>query len=205
MHRLGFSPRACGSQWQTGTCRRRENTNQKPDSGAASELTLRYGSGEILELETEMDARTQVKNFHARAWDYANQQLFEAESSNSDFKEGGNVSGADLAEAVGPSKTELQHGGHVLEEELTEWVNGQMLRSRLAKIRGRVKFTGSPKLKPGQMVTLEGMGSRFNGKAFISAVRHEISPAPGILTCSWACLQILSPNRPIFLSRRLPA
>ncbi len=147
---------------------------KKPDSGAASELTLRYGSGEILELETEMDARNQVKNFHARAWDYANQQLFEAESSSSDFSEGGNVSGSDLSDAVGPAKTELQHGGHLLEEELTEWVNGQMLRSRLAKIRGRVKFTGSPKLKPGQMVTLEGMGNRFNGKAFISAVRHEI-------------------------------
>ena len=147
---------------------------KKPDSGAEPVFQIEFGRGEVLELEAEMDARSQWKTVHARSWDYANQRLFETQADSAGFQEGGNVSGADLSDAAAPQKLELQHSGNVAEEELNEWVKGSMLRSRLAKIRGRAKFSGHPDLKPGQTVVLDGVGNRFNGKAFVSAVRHEI-------------------------------
>ena len=42
-------------------------------------------------------------------------------------------------------------------------------------MRGRVKFAGSSKAKPGTLMTLNGVGTRFSGDAFIGAVHHEIA------------------------------
>lgn len=148
---------------------------KKPKSDSAPTFQIEYGRGEIFEIEAEMDARNQWKSVKARSWDYANQQLFESETDSAPFQEGGNLSGATLADVAAPEKFEFQHSGHVLAEELDEWTKGCLLRSRLSKIRGRAKFRNHPELKPGQMVELRGMGNRFNGKAFISGVRHEIS------------------------------
>ena len=146
----------------------------KPDTSTQPVLQVAYGSS-ILEFEAEMDARHQWKNVKASSWDYANQQLFQADTSEaSGFGQHGNIAGSELAETINLSAYEMSHGGHTIEQELQDWVNGIMLRSRLAKIRGRAKFTGFAGIKPGDMVSLEGVGDRFKGKAFVTAVKHDI-------------------------------
>mgnify|MGYP003423008342 FL=1 len=146
----------------------------KPDTSADPVLQVTYGTS-ILEFEAEMDARTQWKNIKAVSWDYANQQLFEADTSEAaSFKQHGNIAGSSLAETINLSEYELHHSGHVLEQELQDWADGVMLRSRLAKIRGRARVTGFSGIKPGDMVKLEGVGDRYRGNAFVTAVKHEI-------------------------------
>ena len=146
----------------------------KPDTKAEAVLQVSYGTS-LLEFEAEMDSRLQWNNVKALSWDYANQQLFDAETSEaSSFKEHGNIAGNQLAEAVSPDELELHHSGYLLEQELHDWVNGVMLRSRLAKIRGRAKVTGYSAIKPGDMVKLAGVGDRFNGNAYVTAVRHDV-------------------------------
>jgi Rhs element Vgr protein len=49
-----------------------------------------------------------------------------------------------------------------------------MMRSRLAKIQGRVRCQGFAGIKIGQVLELSGVGNRFNGKHFVSAVRHQL-------------------------------
>ena len=146
----------------------------KPDTTTEPVLQVTYGSS-ILEFEAEMDARTQWKNVKAASWDYANQQLFEAEADEfAAFAQHGNIAGSQLAEAINLNAYEMKHSGHALEQELQDWVDGIMLRSRLAKIRGRAKFTGFAGIKPGDMVKLEGVGERFKGKAYVTAVKQEM-------------------------------
>jgi Rhs element Vgr protein len=145
----------------------------KPKTSAEPVLQVSYGSS-ILEFEAEMDARNQWKNVEAKSWDYSNQQLFSADSSSVSFSEPGNIAGSELAEAIDLPKFELHHSGHLLEQELQDWTNGIMLRSRLAKIRGRAKVTGFSGIKPGDMVKLDGVGNRFKGKAFVTAVKQEL-------------------------------
>ncbi len=41
--------------------------------------------------------------------------------------------------------------------------------------RGRVKFQGNAKVKPGQLIELEGVGARFSGKVYVSAVKHTVA------------------------------
>lgn len=136
-------------------------------------LEIKYGSS-VLAFDAEIDARNQFKSINAESWDYSNQQLFTAETSSSPFPDQGNLSAADLAKAVSPAEFEMHHSGHKLEQELQDWTDGIMLRSRLAKIRGTVKISGFAGIKPADTILLSGVGDRFNGKAFVTAVRQDI-------------------------------
>lgn len=136
-------------------------------------LQVNYGSS-VLEFEAEIDARYQFKSVNAESWDYSNQQLFKVDTSSSSFGEQGNITAEDLAEAISPDKFDMHHSGYKLEQELQDWVDGIMLRSRLAKIRGRARFSGFAGIKPTDTVLLSGVGDRFNGKAFVTAVRQDI-------------------------------
>ncbi|HEY0066193.1 MAG TPA: type VI secretion system tip protein VgrG [Flavisolibacter sp.] len=146
----------------------------KPVTTPAAVVQVTYGSS-LLEFEAEMDARTQFKSVRTRSWDYSNQQLFESDVSSVPFTEPGNLSGSTLAEAINLEQYDLHHSGHRLEQELRDWANACLLRSRLAKIRGRARILGFSGIKPGDMVQLEGVGDRFTGKAYTTAVRHDIS------------------------------
>ena len=145
----------------------------KPVIAAKEVLQVNYGSS-VLEFESEIDARYQLKNVQASSWDYSNQQLFKADTSSSSLAEPGNISGSDIADTISPDKYEMHHSGHKLEQELQDWANGLMLRSRLSKIRGRARFIGFAGIKPGDTIKISGVGDRFNGKAYVTAVRQEI-------------------------------
>jgi len=146
----------------------------KPDTKAAPALQASFGSS-IMEFEAEMDARNQWKQVKAVAWDYTNQKLFTADTEEAkDISQPGNLSGADLAATIDLNEYELHHSGYVTEQELKLWADGVMMRSRLAKIRGRVKVTGFSGIKPGDMLKLDGVGDRYNGNAFVTAVQHNI-------------------------------
>ena len=136
-------------------------------------LQVNYGSS-VLEFEAEMDARTQLKAVEAIAWNYASQDFFKADVSSSSLSEPGNVPGDDISDALSPAKYMMRHSGFKLEQELQDWADGIMMRSRLSKIKGRAKFTGFAALKPGDTVKLSGVGDRFNGKAYVTAVRHDV-------------------------------
>jgi Rhs element Vgr protein len=147
----------------------------KPNTGTEPVLQVSYGTS-VMELEAEMDARYQWKSVKAVSWDYANQQLFDAETGEaSSFTQHGNIAGSKLAEIVDLPNYQMHHSGHITEQELQAWVDGAILRSRLSKIRGRAKITGFSGIKPGDMVKLEGIGDRYKGKAFVTAVKHDIA------------------------------
>ena len=147
----------------------------KPDTSPSPVLEVTYGTS-ILEFEAEMDARYQWKNVAATSWDYTNQNLFTSETSEANtFRQHGNVSSSQLANTINLNKYSLQHSGHLQEQELKTWVDGVMMRSRLAKIRGRARVTGFGGIKTGDMLKLSGVGNRFNGNAFVTAVTQSIA------------------------------
>ncbi|HLZ86738.1 MAG TPA: type VI secretion system tip protein VgrG [Puia sp.] len=145
-----------------------------PKTSATPVLTVAFGSS-LLEFEAEMDARNQWKNVEAHSWDYHNQALFTSDSSSvAGWSEAGNIAGSTLAQAINLANYELHHSGYLTEAELKSWADGQLMRSRLAKICGRAKCNGFAGIKPGDMLTVSGVGARFNGNIFVTAVRHEV-------------------------------
>ena len=146
----------------------------KPDTSPEPALQVTYGSS-VLEFEAEMDARNQFKDVKASSWDFANQQLFEADVSEADsFVQTGNIPGRELANVASPEQYQMHHSGRLSEQELQDWAEGAMLRSRMAKIRGQAKVTGFAGIKPGDMLKVDGVGDRFNGKAFVTAVKQDV-------------------------------
>jgi Rhs element Vgr protein len=163
---------------------------KKPNTSEAPALSLTYGST-IFEFEAEIDARTQWKSVKSRAWDYTNQAIVEAEKNSSSVQELGNISGSTIAESTSPQYLEMMHSGKVQQEELQALSDALIQRSRLSKVRGRVKFLGVSIVKVGKIIELHGVGDRFNGKAFVTGVYHEVEAGTWFTHCQFG----LSPER----------
>jgi len=148
-------------------------TVQKPDVSQEAVETVTYGAT-LFDFDAEIDARNQFQKVTSYGWNASGQELLEAEADDPGVTLSGNLSAGDLAEIIGMENLELKNGGGD-SAALQEWANAKNLFNQLAKVRGRVKFQGIPAVKPNTTLTLEGVGDRFNGKVFISAVRHQVA------------------------------
>ncbi len=150
-------------------------TVKAPSISGEPILNLHYGHN-IFEFEAEMDARDQYTATKATSWDFVNQEVIESEGADPGLEEQGNISANDLADVIGLSEWSMQHSGHIPDQEMQAWTDSKLLRSRLAKIRGKVKIIGFSDVKPGDTISLGGFGERFNGNAFVSAIFHDLAP-----------------------------
>lgn len=147
---------------------------KKPDIAQESVETVAFGAT-MLDFDAEMDARDQVSKVSSYAWNHADQELLEIEANDPAISLNGNLSPSDLAETIGLDNLQLRHGGAISDVELQDWADAKLFFQQLAKIRGRVKFQGISAVKPGVVLKLEGVGDRFNGNVYVTAVRHEIA------------------------------
>ena len=146
-----------------------------PDLGQSPKLTLSYGQN-IIEFNTEIDARDQFQGMESTAWDFTRQEVISSEAADPGIPEQGNITNNDLASVAGVENAPFIHGGRVDSEELQSWADARFLRSKLSKIKGRLRIIGFNEIKPGDIVELEGMGDRFNGTAFVSSVGQSYGP-----------------------------
>jgi Rhs element Vgr protein len=149
-------------------------TIKKPDVTSESVETVTFGAT-MLDFDAEIDARTQFSKVSSYSWSYTNQELVEIEATDPSISLNGNLTPSDLTGTIELENLELRHGGNITEVELQDWADAKLLFQQLSKVRGRVKFQGIPAVKPNTIITLEGVGDRFNGKAYITGVFHQIS------------------------------
>nr|WP_294859419.1 type VI secretion system tip protein VgrG [uncultured Fluviicola sp.] len=146
----------------------------KPNPGQDPIETVAYGLS-IMEFDAEIDARNQFSKVTAYSWNQADQEISKIEANNSPVKTNGNLDSAQLAKVIGLKDLELKSGGNMNESEAQDWANSKMVFQQMAKVRGRVRFQGIDKVKPGTVLKLEGISDRFNGNIFISGVQHNIT------------------------------
>lgn len=152
---------------------------KKPTVSGAADLSLLHGAT-IIELDAEMDSRNQYKSVKSKSWDMANQEVAESDAAApTDLEEQGVLQASDLADVTSPDDLILNHGGAISADERQGWADAYLLKSRLSKVRGRVKFQGIATLNPGDVLELNGLGARFNGKAFVSGVRQDYTLSDG--------------------------
>ncbi len=154
-----------------------------PDTSSSPVLTLTFGES-ILDFRGGMDAATQyaADAIQSIAWDPATQALATASGPSAAVDTPGNISSQSLAGVFGVSAYLQQTPGLVSNTELTAWSSAELMMSRLAKIRGTVRFQGSALARPGSMVTLAGLGERFNGNAWVAGVHHRLAEGLWITT-----------------------
>ena len=145
-----------------------------PGTDADPVVTARFGAT-LLELDAEIDARWQPKGITATAWSATDQELVEAEASEPSVTDSGNLAASELADVIGGEPHLLRHGGKLSEPELQAWADGRLLKNRLAKVRGRVRFQGFGGVTAGDVIEVTGIGKRFEGPQFATGVRHTLA------------------------------
>lgn len=173
------------TDWDMAICRAEANglmaivkdgslSIQPPSFASEPVLTIQYGAT-VHELDAEVDARLQCQSVQAVSWDAANMELSDSiVGTEPNPPEAGNLSASDLADCVGDSAFQVVHGGHLSTSELQAWVDAALLKYRLSKVRGRVTIDGTAVVEPGSLIQLDGVGQRFQGKLYVTGVRHTL-------------------------------
>ena len=154
----------------------------KPDTTTEPILQVQYGSS-IWEFEVEEDARDQYAEVKASSWDIGTQAIQGTPGVDPKLELNGDFKVKQLSDVIGLSSYEMRHSGKVVDAERQAWADAKLMRSQLAKSRGRVRFQGialagpekKDELLPGTRIELKGVGKYFQGKVWVSGVRHEIT------------------------------
>lgn len=149
-------------------------TAKKPDFTADTVLDAVFGAT-MLEFDADLDARNQYQSLTAKTWDYSNQQITSASAQEPGFEENGNISSSDIGDVLSVTEYDLFLGEDVTENELQNLADARLQKARMSRCRGRVRFRGFGEINPGDLINIGGVGDRFNGKVFVSGVRHEIT------------------------------
>jgi Rhs element Vgr protein len=146
-----------------------------PEFSGDAALTIQYGAT-VHNLDAEIDARLQYKSVKGSVWNYTDQELVkDTEAEDPGVPDAGNLSADVLANVIGETEYRLFNSAKIEEPELQAWVNAAMMKNRLAKIRGKVTTDGTADVLPGQLIQLNGVGDRFEGKLFVTGIRHQIT------------------------------
>ncbi len=173
------------TDWDFALCRAEANghvvavrggrvTVGAPTTDAEPVVTTQFGAT-VLELDAEVDARWQVPGVTATAWSAADQELLTADASEPATTDGGDLTASDLSDVIGGDPHLLRHGGALGEPELQAWADARLLRDRLARVRGRVRFQGFAGVTAGDVIEVTGIGTRFAGDHYVSGVRHTFA------------------------------
>ena len=149
-------------------------TVQPPATDATPVVATQFGAT-VLELDAEIDARWQPTGVTATAWNATDQELLSVDASEPTTTASGNLSPDDLSAVLGNDPEVLRHGGKLADPELQAWADAHLLRERLAKVRGRVRFQGFGGVTAGDVVEVNGIGERFSGPQYVSGVRHTFA------------------------------
>jgi Rhs element Vgr protein len=145
----------------------------KPSVSSAPVLKVGYGV-DIYDFDLQLDAQSQMVDVNSQAWDVKQQKMIKGESQEPSVNAQGDITGKKLAEVLNVSGFQLQTSGFVDKTQLKNWADATLLKTRLSRIKGSVEFSGSEVVLPDTLIEIEGLGSRFNGKAYVSGVVHTI-------------------------------
>lgn len=146
-----------------------------PDTSSSAVLTVIWGES-LISFEADIDARSQYTQVQAVSWDPKQQLVMQGNPANPVvLNEQGNLSGKTLAEVASPGTFLLQTGATQPMATLTDWAKAAQQKAALARIRGRMSFRGSSLAVPDCLIEIKGVGTRFTGSVYVSAVEHDIS------------------------------
>lgn len=140
-------------------------------------FTLYFGAT-ILEMDAEMDARHQYSAVKSFTWDAAQQDIVEKEAVDPGIDGPGNLTNDALAAVVAIDHYPLRHTA-LAEDEAQAWADAHWLKSKMGKIRGRIKCEGIAEVNPGDVVNLMGVGERYTGNIYVTGVRQGLDVVAG--------------------------
>lgn len=153
----------------------------KPEVNASPVVKVTYGES-LIAFQGELQVNDRQEGVVAVGWDPATQKILKSSGKAPSLNDQGTSTFSQLAEAAGGAYWKLQTELAPDVTALQSWADAQLLKSGLARIQGSVKFLGNADVIPGSIIELEGLGTRFNGKAYVGSVEHEIKEGEWVTT-----------------------
>ena len=156
---------------------------KNPNLTEAPSLSLTHGAS-ILEFQAEIDSRLQNPVVQTSTWNYSDQQVttFEGddpeginEKINASDDESVTIEEAVTGIASVLDKPYIMRAAPMITEEQQAIADSKKLKQVLVRVKGTVSYIGSVIALPGSFIQLRGVGDRFNGNVFVSAINHDYS------------------------------
>lgn len=153
---------------------------KKPDLQKEKIQDIVYGAT-LMEYQANIDARWQSASTEADSWNYTDQTVNSNTANEPQLQSAGNIDASTLAGNVGFDINKFKYTGKWTDAELQALADAKLQKQRLARIRGKVKFQGAANIKPGEFIRVGGIGERFSGPLYVSAVHHVVEEG------NWLC------------------
>ena len=148
-------------------------TVKKPKVGSPKLEINGYES--IIDFDAQLDGRNAFSSYKAASWNYNSQEKQEVEQKNGsdDFSQG-SQQGKQLADKLKNDSYTMNFNSCFADSDvMTEKVNATMMRNNLSRIIGKVRLYGVTGVIPGETVKFSGLGSSFNGDAYVTEVGFD--------------------------------
>ncbi len=154
---------------------------KSPSLSESPALSLTHGAS-ILEFHAEIDSRLQNPVVQTLAWNYSDQQVTTLESDDPDginervnatTEESETIKETITGIASVLDKPYVMRGAPMASEEQQAVSDSKRLKQVLVRVKGSVSYVGSVSALPGSFIQLNGIGDRFNGNVFVSAISHD--------------------------------
>jgi Rhs element Vgr protein len=156
----------------------------------SKDFVLTYGRN-ILEFDAELDPRVESSMVRVQTWNFKTQKIETAESADQDCERDEDKQNKQNEKDAADDKKAAKKLGYewtiatptTIEDEVGKSIaRTKKLRQCLSKIKGTVKYLGTTQVAPGAFVKIEGVGKKFDGKAFVTNIQHEYSDGCWITT-----------------------
>ena len=146
-----------------------------PGTAGSAALVTTWGD-DLMSFEADIDARNQYTAVQAVSWDPKQQAVVQGNSASPvTLNAQGNLTGQTLAQVASPATYMLQTGATQPMTTLTDWAKAAQQKAALARVRGRMRFRGSALAVPDSLIEVKGVGARFSGSVYVSAIEHSLS------------------------------
>jgi Rhs element Vgr protein len=153
------------------------------DPTGGSKLELEFGT-DIYDFDLGVSSYAQVPSVETVAWNISKQAVEKVKSKQAKEVKQGDLKASNLAKVMGTEPYAMHATTPLVKAELQSWADGYANRAALAKLKGTVAFIGNGDLKLSEIITLKGLGKRFNGDGYISGIRHNFEPGYWKTTCT---------------------
>lgn len=140
---------------------------------------------DLLEFSASLSVAGQASAVVSRAWSAAEgKALVGRAAAGDERKVMGGSSAADLTRKALKRTVEITHGRSpaVDQAEVDELARARFETSGLALIEAEAVVLGSPDIRPGRVISIDGVGRKFSGDYYIVAATHRLAPGPGFIT-----------------------
>ena len=144
-----------------------------PDFSTDPVLNIAMGDA-IIHFKGEVNAEKQAPTLQTAAWDPSTLTLITADATEPTVTLPGNQTATTLSGTLGQSALQLTATVPLPRADLKTWADNLLLRMRMSAVKGEVSFIGNATVKPGAMISLNGVGARFNGNTYVSMVKHVL-------------------------------